>query len=176
MGATAATTLISHWDHMFAGLQQSSSDFYSAVDGVLKAHHLADTKIKRVTIHEGGIFSARREYLEVRRKAHIFHICAAPFGDGFFVSWWLGEKRSGFWALLTLIPVVGRVFAFIADHVSPLTYYRVDTALMFQSVTHSAVLEALDHVTNQSGNRGLSDLERKPVMRDFFGSVVGGGK
>jgi hypothetical protein len=59
--------------------------------------------------------------------------------------------------------------------VNTLTYYRVDTALMFQSVTHGAVLGALDTVLSSKGLRALSEVERKPTMRDFF-SKLGGEK
>jgi hypothetical protein len=174
MGAATAHAILSHWDHMFPGMQQSSKEFYDSIDTFLKEHHLEDAKIERVNIAEGGLLSARREYLQVRRKEHIFYICAAPFGNGFFVSWWLGERRSGFWALLTHIPYAGRFFAFLADMFNPLTYYRVDTALMFQSVTHGAVLGALERVIDAKGMRSLTDIEKKPIMRDFFGQLSGG--
>jgi hypothetical protein len=174
MGTAAAHTILSHWDHMVSGMQQSSAEFYSAVDRCLGEHHLADAKTERVNIHEGGILSSKREYLQVKRKNHVFDICAAPFGNGFFVSWWLGEVRSGLWAWLAKLPYIGGFFAFLANFAKPLTYYRIDTALMFQSVTHGAVLEALESVMEGKGLRALSDAERKPIMRDFFGSVSGG--
>jgi hypothetical protein len=65
-------------------------------------------------------------------------------------------------------PYVGFIFRLLAAVAKPLTYYRIDTALMFQSVTHSAVLEVLDSVVSAKGLRALSDTDRKPVMRDFF--------
>src|SRR5258708_4745176 len=137
MAAVAATSILSHWDHMFQGVQQSSNEFYGRVEQYLALHNLKDTKLQRVNIAEGGIFSSKREYLQVRRGNHVFHICAAPFGNGFFVSWWLGAVERGFFAWLARWPVIGLLFrAFI----KPLTYYKVDTALMFQSVTHGAVL------------------------------------
>ena len=42
--------------------------------------------------------SANRQYLRMHRGKHAFDICAAPFGNGFFVSWWLTEPplRFGF--------------------------------------------------------------------------------
>ena len=174
MGSVAASTVLSHWNHLVPGMQQSSNDFYSAVDRALAEQKLADAKTERVNIHEGGLLSAKREYLQVRRKDHVFHICAAPFGNGFFISWWLGEVRSGFFAALTDLPYVGRLFAFLADISKPLTYYRIDTALMFQSVTHGAVLTALESVMNAKGMRALTDVEKKPMMRDFFGQLSGG--
>ena len=173
MGRARPASIISHWDQMIQGMQQSSNEFYAAIDLQLAPHMLADTKTERVNIAEGGIFSAKREYLQVRRNEHVFHICAAPFGNGFFVSWWLGEIESGLFATLAEIPFIGVVVRLFRSAVKPITYFRVDTALMFQSVTHGAVLAALDEVTTAKGLKALSELERKPVMRDFFSRIGG---
>ena len=176
MSRAVPATVVSHWNHLVPGMQQSSNEFYAAVDRILKDEHVDDTKTERVNIAEGGLLSAKREYFQVRRKAHVFHICAAPFGSGFFVSWWLGEVRSGLLAELSAIPYIGPVIAFVANAAKPLTYYRVDTALMFQSVTHGAVLQALDEVIDAKGMRALTETEKKPIMRDFFSQLSGGGK
>jgi hypothetical protein len=165
---------LSHWYHHIPGLTQSADAFYAAVAKALGEHNLKDTKAERVEIAEGGIFSGKREYLQVRRKEHVFHICAAPYGNGFFVSWWLGEIRSGLFAELASIPYVGFVFKLLAAAAKPLTYYRVDTALMFQSVTHGAVLSVLDDATNATGIRALTPDERKPIMKNFFERLGGG--
>lgn len=176
MSRANPTTVVSHWNHLVSGMQQSSNEFYTAVDRILKSEKVDDTKTERVNIAEGGLLSAKREYFQVRRKGHVFHICAAPFGSGFFVSWWLGEVRSGLFAELTAIPYIGPIFGFLASVAKPLTYYKVDTALMFQSVTHGAVLQALDEVIDAKGMRALTETEKKPIMRDFFSQLSGGGK
>lgn len=173
MGAVTATSILSHWNHMVPGMQQSSADFYVAIERALMAHQLDDVKLERVNMAEGGLLSAKREYLQIRRRDHVFHICAAPFGSGFFVSWWLGEVESGIFAWLSSLPFVGWLFRIFASLAKPITYFRIDTGLMFQSVTHGAVLEALDASTAAKGVRALSELERKPVMRDFFGQLGG---
>ena len=95
----------------------------------------------------------------------MYHICAAPFGSGFFLSSWLGAVESGFWAWLSDIPVLG---VLARRFLKPATYYAIDTALMFQSVTHSAVLKVLDGLTTAKGLRALTEDERKPAMKDFF--------
>lgn len=173
MSTITPTSIISHWNHLVPGMQQSSDAFYNAVDQILRAQHLDDAKIERVNLSEGGIFSTKREYLQVRRKEHVFHVCAAPFGTGFLISWWLGEKESGIWAWLCGLRFIGPFFALLHLATRRATYYRVDTALMFQSVTHQAVLDALDSVIGAKGMRALSEGERKPIMRDFFGTIGG---
>jgi hypothetical protein len=50
----------------------------------------------------------------------------------------------------------------------PSTYYKADTTQMFQSVVHTAVLEVVDQVMSSKGARPLTELERKPIMREFY--------
>lgn len=168
MGHIAPTTIISHWNQRIEGMQQSSSDFYAEVERVIQSENVDHIKIERVNLSEGGLFSAKREYLQVRRGEHVYHICAAPFGTGFFLSSWLGYVESGFWAWLSDIPVVG---VLAQRFFKPLTYFKIDTGLMFQSITHSAVLRVLDSLTQAKGLRALTEDERKPAMRDFFSRI-----
>lgn len=171
MGHVAPTTVISHWSQRIDGMRHSSDAFYSEVESILGTQNLEHVKTERVNLSEGGIFSAKRQYLQVRRGDHVYHVCAAPFGNGFFLSSWLGQVESGFWAWVSELPVIG---VLAERFLKPLTYYKIDTALMFQSITHSAVLKVLDDLTNAKGLRALSELERKPVMRDFFSNIGSG--
>ena len=184
--------------------------------------------------HEGGVLSAKREYLRVTRQKLAFDLCAAPFGTGFFFSWWVGEKRPPRWLCWAIL--LGTLVAYYAVHSGivnilmqlgrhgqhirgpyflirllitlvtlivvwyvyraatkaldmdaddpilavpllgplyerffrPLTYYRIDTMLMFQSAMHSAVTEVIDGLTTAKGLRALTDEEKKPIMRDFL--------
>ena len=54
---------------------------------------------------------------------------------------------------------------------SPPTFYKLDTALMFQEAVHNAVLEVIDGMTSAKGLRALSDLERKPILKAFAKSA-----
>ncbi|MEF8700823.1 MAG: hypothetical protein V5B33_16170 [Candidatus Accumulibacter sp. UW20] len=170
MGHVVPTTVISHWNHRIEGMQQSSNDFYAEVEGLIKDESVEGVKIERVNISEGGLFSSKREYLQIRRGEHVFHVCAAPFGTGFFLSSWLGIRESGFWAWLSDLPLVGGL---VQNFLKPLTYYKIDTALMFQSIAHAAVLRVLDDLTATKGIQALTESERKPIMRDFFSRLGG---
>lgn len=154
-------------------MEQSSAEFYAGIESAIASEKLPDVKCERVNISEGGILSAKREYLQVRRKEHVFLICSAPYGNGFFISWWLGEIESGLLATLSSLPFVGWIFRLLMAVAKPITYYRIDTALMFQSVVHSAVMSTLDGVMNTKGLRVLTESERKPLMRDFFSQLGG---
>jgi hypothetical protein len=170
MSRAVPTTMLSFWHHGADGLQYSSNDFYSEVERALAAHHVSDIKTERVQLLEGGMFSAKREYLQVRRKEHVFLICAATFGNIFFISWYLGHIDSGIGASLSRVPVIG---FFVRNVVKRMTYYKLDTAIMFQTLTHETVAGTLNAILNAKGKRALSDTERAPVMRDFFAQIAG---
>jgi hypothetical protein len=161
--AKPPTYLIAHWYQLLDGLGASPLEFYAAVESALERRSIPDRTLRRVNWREGGVFSARREYLRVKRSELLFDICGAPFGRGFFISWWLGER--GFWKMLAELPWIG---GFVRIVVRQDTYYKIDTALMFQEAVHGAVLEVLDDMTDAKGLRRLSDLERKPILRDFY--------
>ena len=165
MSKARETVIFSHWNTMIEGLTASPKEFFASVESSLKTKQLSDTKNSRVDWKEGGIISAKREYLRVRRKKYAFDICGAPFGNGFFISWWLGEVPSLFWQFVLMIPILGPL---LEKMFRPTTYYNVDTALMFQSLVHSAVLEVVDDLTKAHGLKSLAESDRKPIMKDFF--------
>jgi hypothetical protein len=216
--ARPSDNVLSHWSHLFDEYSTSTTDFYSAVEAAVKARKAPDVNIERVDFHEGGVLSAKREYLRVRRGQLAFDICAAPYGRGQFFSWWLVDlppsgaffvvlvilagiagmvalcfKIFGFFggplasliavpigllfvghliretasdieATVLAVPYLGAVYARIF---SPPTYYRTDTALMFQETVRGAVMEALQGLRSGKGLRALSPEEWKPTMRDL---------
>ncbi len=148
----------SNWSHFFGNLQFSSNDFYKSVEDSLDQQDIPKISVKRVNLSEGGLFSSNREYLRVKRGPYIFDICAAPYGKGFFVSWWFGEEVSFFRAMLLKIPVLN---VLIARTRTFKTYFQVDTFTMFKTCVHDSVTASLDTITNVKGVRGLSDVDRK---------------
>jgi hypothetical protein len=57
---------------------------------------------------------------------------------------------------------------FVAATLKPMTYYKVDTANMFLSLVHCAVVEVIDSMIQEKGLRALSEDDKKPIMKDFF--------
>lgn len=157
--------IISHWSTMIEGLSASPQEFFKAVEEAVNRKEMEKVKFSRYTWSEGGIMSAKREYLRVKRRDHAYDICGAPFGNGFFVSTWLGDFESGIWGWLFSLPIIG---VLVEKMFKPLTYYQIDTAMMYQSLVHSAVLEVIDSMTKAKGLRALPESERKPEMRNFF--------
>jgi hypothetical protein len=214
--AATPDTVLAHWSKLVEGLQESPLDFYARVEAAVAKRMVPGAKLERIEYREGGAFSGFRPYLRVRRHREVFDICGAPFGNGFFFSWWLAEVRPelptiasilivfGYLAVLGMfanqfgvfqgpllflflvplalfivsrmgkpeaddlilsLPLIGPLYA---RFFRPITYYRIDTSLMFQQAVQASVMEVVDQVTAAKGIRALTELERKPVMRDFF--------
>lgn len=161
----AEPAIISHWYQLIEGLDHSTQDFYKSLGEGITRRKMPDVgEPWSVKLSQGGMFSASREYLRVQRKEYTFDICAAPFGTGFFVSSWL-YYQPGCLGTLAEIPPISFVLNYF---VRPMTYYRYDTVLMFQTAVHNAVLETVDSITSAKGLRALSELERKPTMKEFY--------
>lgn len=94
--------VISHWDQLYENFQTSSLGFYEAVELGLKNREVPQFRASRVDFKEAGLMTAKREYLRIVRGKYTFDICAAPFGTGFFFSWWLVEQGSPFGFLYLL--------------------------------------------------------------------------
>jgi hypothetical protein len=86
------TDVYAHWGNLLERLNFSSQDFYSRLEKALCSRQVPGLDMSRVDWKEGGPLSAKREYLRLTRERLVFDICAAPFGTGFFVSWWFGRK------------------------------------------------------------------------------------
>ncbi len=102
-----APTVLSHWSRLFEGLSASPLGFYKSVEQAVERRQLPDTSRSRVDWHEGGVLSAKREYLRVERGRLVFDICGAPYGNGFFVSWWLGRLQSPYGPVALVALTVG---------------------------------------------------------------------
>jgi len=150
---------IGHWHHHFTDLQMSSKEFYEQIEDIIKGMKEPHIKTKYIIYSEGGFISSDRQYLRVSRGDILFDICAAPFGTGFFISWWQADKDffKRFWLAF---PLLGRLFerAFY-----PHTYYHVDTQQMFQATIHEILLSSIDALIIDKGLRGLTDLEKVPT-------------
>lgn len=78
-----------HWHTLIDGFSTSALDFYELVKAGIVRRKIPDLKISSVEWKESGLGSGKRIYLRVSREGLNFDICAAPFGTGYFFSWWL---------------------------------------------------------------------------------------
>lgn len=146
-----------HWSHPFDDLQFPPDEFYALVIEILQKREIPNITFSETTYLEAGILSGLRKYLRVSRGEYTFDICAAPFGTGYFVSWWLTEYPNLRRRIIMHFPWIGKELkaALIAK-----TYYQMDTETMFRDSVHSAVLKAVEEISSKKGTRPLSELER----------------
>ena len=85
---------LAHWAKLFEQFNYSPQEFYRMVQKNLESRRIPGSGSELCLIREGGILSAERIYLSVRRQGLVFLLCAAPFGTGFFVSSRLINRRQ----------------------------------------------------------------------------------
>ncbi len=184
--------VVSHWAKLFEGISVTPSELYALIENCIKSREVTDFQASRVDWHEGGTFSDKREYLRINRRDYDFYVCAAPYGNGFFVSsrlitpkginWllviplgilgflfvaYLFLKMFGFFGLLLSFgAAIAGVYFFLNAH--KMTFYKIDTGLMFHTVVHQSLMESIDQMTKAAGLAPLSESERKPVMHELF--------
>lgn len=93
--AQPITKTTNNWLHDFPELKLSTQEFYSQVEASLSKTEIPKIRTERINLNQAGIFSTKREYLRVSSAQQLFDICAAPFGNGFFVSLWYRRSTCG---------------------------------------------------------------------------------
>jgi hypothetical protein len=214
--------VLSNWHTLFEDFSTSTQDFYAAVEAAIADRNLPDIKTSRVFFSEGGIGSAKREYLRIERQRIVFDISSAPYGKGHFFSWWLAKIPAKYGLFIVIgialgclpfcliflgillkifegslfgmvvlpfvsllvipavflllglgvergligdeewvlsIPWVGYLYYVVFN---PVSYYRLDTAMMFRDSIRSAVNEVINDLREEKGLRLLGDEELRP--------------
>ncbi len=128
----------------------SAQEFYSSVENVLNEQMIGGLNFSRITYAEGGMLSARREYLRIRRREYVFDVCAAPFGRGTFVSWWLGEVGTPLRDRFSRIPFIGQFFVKRMK-----TYFELDNEAMFRESVISVINSTIKKFSEIKGVRSL---------------------
>ena len=90
----------------------SGLDFYAQVEEAIRDRDVPDVSFSRTLYREGGINLTKREYLRITRGNVAFDVCAAPYGNSFFFSWWLSRSGPrhpflyiiGFFAIMLVVP------------------------------------------------------------------------
>jgi len=142
------------WQQGFENLRFSSEAFYQSCERAIRKREIPGISFSRVRYSEGGLTSAKREYLHIVRGDYVYDICAAPFGTGFFVSSWYFEKMLFMEKILFKIPIIKQLL-------ESKTYFQADTDAMFKSFVHTGMLEAIDEMTTSKGVRALTEFERR---------------
>ena len=99
------TPVFAHWHTLVENFQASPLEFYEAVEAAVRKREIPDMRCSRVEYRESGVVSSLRIYQRIERKKLAFDVCAAPFGTGFFFSWWLTEPKKSY-KLLGFVAVI----------------------------------------------------------------------
>ena len=96
--------VLSHWHKVYENFATSSLDFYAMVEQEIGRWKIPDVRFSRVEWKESGVLSSNRIYLRVTRGPLNFDICAAPYGTGYFFSWWVAatSKRLLAWVYFVM--------------------------------------------------------------------------
>lgn len=94
--------VLSHWYALVPDFKASTQEFYSDIEKEVQTRQVPGLAITRVDFSEGGLLSAKREYLRMTRERLVFDVCASPFGTSFFFSMRFAELPSvvKLWQLL----------------------------------------------------------------------------
>lgn len=155
----------SHWNHLLDDFKFSTEEFYTLLKRKLEDNLISNAHIESINLKEGGTFSSRRKYLRIEWKDYQFDFCSAPFGKGFFVSWWLLHKNPIMKLIIGRMPFIGK---WLVKKWYPITYYKIDTASMFMTYCQSAIQQVIKDITLEKGMRVLTENERKPILNNIF--------
>ncbi len=157
-------TFHSHWSHLIDNFNYSSQEFYGHLKQGVTDNKIRECGSGEVIEKEGGVFSLSRKYFKINWREYNFYMCAAPFGNGFFLSWHLFYKQRKREILVGSIPFIG---SYLMRKLFPITMYRIDTSSMFMKYCHEIMLSKLNHITETSGIK-LDEEIPKPVLNDIF--------
>lgn len=159
------TEIVSQWRTFIDGFTYSPQTFYQYLEGVIKSRGLDRVSTSITYFAESSMISGKRAYLKVKRKNLTYYICAAPYGQGFFVSSWLLRRHPFFKWLIMKIPILGPP---LAHFFFPVSFYTEDTTSMYLTVIHDAIVRTVNYISGEGGKRSLSEEAAKPIVKDFF--------
>jgi len=131
--------------------QLSAQEFYARLQEIIESENMPNVKFGRVKYNEFHALSALREYFRVSYRDDIFDICVAPFGNGSFVSYWLGEPKKR-------LKELAQKMAFKAgekllEDFERTTRYEIDTRTAFKSIVKDCIKKAIEENTEGQGVR-----------------------
>jgi hypothetical protein len=99
------------------GFETSTDAFYQSIEEELQTRKVPGLELTRVDFREGGLLSAKRDYLRMRRERLTFDLCSAPFGTSWFFSYRFSEIPAPF-PLGHLLIVITLICALAAGYLA----------------------------------------------------------
>lgn len=156
-------TLCTYQHALVPDYQGSVSGFYESIEKELEARKVPGLEMSRIEFAEGGLLSAKRVYLRVRRERLIFDICSSPFGTSWFFSY-----RSGFipfswsiWQFVFLLAVLSLLYLL----------YPLVFGLLWGSVVFGLTVIGGLVLLNAIASSGNNDLDSKLLKIPILGSL-----
>ena len=153
-------------DHQYAvysDFEISTSDFYDSIQQGLEAQRVPGLFLERVDYSEGGLLSAKREYLRMRRERLVFDVCSAPFGTNWFFSYRFSEIpfTLRIWEVLVVLLILAAVEGF----------YVMLFGLILGSVLFGASVLGLALLMRNLIAMGLNDLDAALLQLPILGAI-----
>jgi hypothetical protein len=121
-------TIHDHGYELFTNLQLSTREFYKLLEDMIADFKYPDVKCQTEELKEGGVFSAKRQYLSINWGRHKFLVCASPFGKSFFISWWHQEGANTDASIASKFGALGKA---VAGNMESKTFFEIDNQIMF---------------------------------------------
>ncbi len=141
----------------------SPNEFYTSIEDELKVRQMPGLTIERIEHREGGLLSAKRQYLRLRRERLVFDVCLAPFG-----TYWFFSRRYSYipstlrlWELLLVLLLLAGVEGF----------YVSLFGLMFGSILFGSSLLAIGLLMQNLIVLGLNDLDAALIQIPVLGTL-----
>lgn len=150
--------VLDEWQSWHNEFSFPPSHFFVLLRREIMRREAPGLNLKDIYLHEGSVlFSPKRRYLRIKRMDLVFEACAAPFGRGYFFSWYFGRNVNIFRKLILMVPWIGK---HIDAVLFPYTYYHNDTAKMFIETFKDCVEVTIKEVFENKGVRDVNyDLE-----------------
>jgi len=156
----------SGWHHSLMNFNYAPLTFYSNLRKYFDEKKVPTIKGMRVVhMASSHMFSRRRKYFRVVSEDFSIDVCASPYGEDYFFSYWLLERASLWRLLIKNLPFIG---AGLERQFWPMKYHKMDTMQMYQSVIHAGILEVIDSITDEKGIARISQEDRKPTTKNIL--------
>jgi hypothetical protein len=135
-----------HWQQNFNGTDISAEEFYKSVQTEIEKKSIPDIQFSRADISEKRYYSNSREYLRIVKDEFEYYICAAPYGNTFFVSMWHFERPPIHLKFLNAFPR-------IKEWAKMKTYYQIDLDGSAKSAIEFGFEDAINALSDTKGIR-----------------------
>ena len=160
--------VIESWHVLMPDCRFGVDGFYRSIEEDLATRDIPGLTVERIEFAEGGLLSAKRQYLRLRRERLVFDICSAPFGTSWFFSSRSSEIPARWHRLDLLIALVGIGFVYLV--------YPVIFGLLWGTVIYAVTVIAFLFVLNALATSRIHDLDsvllRIPVLGSLYEMFV----